>query len=396
MTFRIAERISQFTLEFLFVLILLFFYFIAKKEEPPIFLLFLLSIGSFSLLAISLEISFQKGKWLYFIFVIPCLLLGGNITGIPTLFILLLGFLVYWRGIILYDGSRRHGGAYYFFSNLIGFFVFLGAILNHYPYLDKIVYILVLQYFLQILVPLIQKWFQLHDEKWEFAKFFIKISIGICLLTLTITFLEKYIGFLFFKILKYIVLICSYLMIPLFDLLKHINLTKQSVHHSTKENIPDILKVAGGAKYQPYFLTKEVILFFIIAIACIGIFFILRKVKKYSYMHESIENLWETKIINELTHNGFRAKQKVPNNGIRKELVKFEKYTKKLKYGRHSFETLQEWLNRLDLIQTEMVIALYEMTRYGEKETTIEEQLRFKNEIRHLKHQLLLRRKGNQ
>lgn|GEM_PF-2699477 len=72
---------------------------------------------------------------------------------------------------------------------------------------------------------------------------------------------------------------------------------------------------------------------------------------------------------------------------IRKEMMLLEKYAKKLKVGRISSETLDQWFSRIG-ISNNQVIKVYERMRYGDVPITKEESDSFLNHIKEIKNEI--------
>ncbi|MEH7125350.1 DUF4129 domain-containing protein, partial [Bacillus sp. JJ1773] len=88
-----------------------------------------------------------------------------------------------------------------------------------------------------------------------------------------------------------------------------------------------------------------------------------------------------------IKENGlFLSKGKVNDskNLIRKEIYAFEKFAKKRKLGRLPYESLSDWINRIEILDFEDITSIYERVRYGhlpfsdKEEKLVKEKLQLK------------------
>lgn len=390
MAYRIVVRIYAFSIEFFLGLLFSFFYYIGRQTAPPILQLFLLCVGAFFLLSFLLEVFLGKGKWLYLIFGMPFLFVLGLYVGLPLFLNILFALFVFWRGLSLYDLSQQHENFSLLFTFLIGIFVLFDSSIKQYPFQNVIGNILLLEFLLIFIFQFIKKWLLLQDGKYGFAVFFVKATFILSLFAVLLSFFEKYIGLLFSGILRCVAIIFSILGIPIYYLVKQLSLKKFSSNPNENENVNDLLKAAEKAKNQPYHLTNEIMSLFVIVIVILCFFFLIKRIKANSIKShiQPNGNIQPFALVMESGSLHPKNKQKPPNELIRKEIFKFEKYAQKHQFGRLPFETLQEWFKRIGLIETEQVVTLYEQTRYGELSLAEQEQILFKDKIRILKQQL--------
>ncbi|MEC2159347.1 hypothetical protein [Virgibacillus halodenitrificans] len=85
---------------------------------------------------------------------------------------------------------------------------------------------------------------------------------------------------------------------------------------------------------------------------------------------------------NRLTRSNSKKGWKVDNE-IRKQVMELEELAFKKGYGRLKYETIEEWLERLELNTSQLKI--YQNVRYGNKYATEEETVYFKEEISRIK-----------
>lgn len=77
-----------------------------------------------------------------------------------------------------------------------------------------------------------------------------------------------------------------------------------------------------------------------------------------------------------------------PQHTVRRAIYKLQKQATKHKCGRSASETLSDWLKRLNLNGTDVLIASYEKVRYGGKELTESELSAFLRAVKEVRQQL--------
>src|SRR5699024_6894896 len=114
----------------------------------------------------------------------------------------------------------------------------------------------------------------------------------------------------------------------------------------------------------------------LIYVLIIIIAFIIIRLFRYRLLKRKIErntpSLSYEKVINDHGEKGLikRIFGKPPEHQVRKIIYRFEREAWKLKVGRHPYETLEEWLNRID---APIDYGIYEKLRYGKKDVSKEE-----------------------
>ncbi|WP_139693388.1 DUF4129 domain-containing protein [Sporolactobacillus terrae] len=77
-----------------------------------------------------------------------------------------------------------------------------------------------------------------------------------------------------------------------------------------------------------------------------------------------------------------------PKHTVRRAIYRLQKQAKKVGCGRHPYESLQEWLFRLNLNATDRLITYYEKVRYGNQELTASEQAMYLDSVHDAEKQL--------
>ncbi|WHY87900.1 hypothetical protein QNH39_08720 [Neobacillus novalis] len=386
---RVAAVTYQFILELILGMLFLFLIYINKNEFPPILLLTVLCISSIILFSFLLAKFRNNGKWLYFVTILPLILLIGFQTGLPLYGGLGLGFLIYWRGISLFDDvSERSEAILLLLSFIIGLVAIIYSAMSKYPFQSEMILLLITQLVIVLLGGFLRKWNSIQTDKAKFAVYFLKVIAAVLAIGVIPAFLLKYIQMILFAILHFFVILLSTVSAPLFGFLEYLLRLNGNEGRKTTINadtgLPD--------EYQPPAYEKtETTLYILLIVAAVAFIIFLYK-KKFTKQDFSVVNSAVVSVsegaYGSTQSNLFRRRMKPPEDIIRREIFELEKYASKLKLGRLPFETLEEWWQRIGLSGSSESIAIYEKVRYGEGRSSIEEQTIMKTEIHQFKQQL--------
>ncbi len=389
---RVLAVSYQFMLEFILGILFLFLFYINKNELPPIFLLAAICIGSIFLFTILLTKFFDKGKWLYFVTVFPVLLVVGHFAHFSIIIGLLLGLFLFWRGISLFDDfSTPSEGILLLLSFLIGLVAIIYAAMSQYYFTKEITYVLFSQILSVLIGGFIRKWNSIQADRLKFALYFLKMIVGIMAMGVALTFLMKYIQFIYFGILHLAAWLFSSMAAPIFSIFQYLlSLFGNNESHQNL-NVSDVQGEAEKYQDQSYGLTENILYILLILAAISFIIYLFYKMilkRQTIAVHASpfvtiIEGEFGT---NQSSY--LRRRVKPPADIIRREIFELEKYAHKLKLGRFPYETLEEWWHRVGLTGTGKSIEIYEKVRYGGGTSSIEEQILIQTEIRRLKQQV--------
>ena len=390
---RVAAVIYHFTLEIILGFLSLFLFYINKKQLPPILLLGALCSGSIILISLLLVKFRNKGKGLYFITVFPLLLVIWQQSDLPLFMGIGLGLIIFWRGISLFDDVSDHSESLLLLlSFLIGLIAIIYSAMSGYPYQSEMIYLLIAQLVIVLIGGYFRKWNLIKKDKSKFALYFFNIMAVITAIGAMITILLKYIQFIFFTILQFIVFLFTSVAEPLFSILQYLfSLVGNDGRKANLIRGRGLLDVADKYQVPSYEKTESILYILLILGAVIFIFYLFYK-KKLKPQTLTIDS---SSVIT-VSEGMFRAGQstlsrwriKPPEDIIRREIFELEKYAQKLKLGRLPFETLEEWWKRVGLLGSNDSIAIYEKVRYGDGTSLYEEQILIKREIRQLKQQL--------
>ncbi|MEH7334813.1 hypothetical protein V7161_19410 [Neobacillus drentensis] len=389
---RVVAVSYHFMLELMLGMLLVFLYFINKQELPPMFFLFPICLGGLILFIILLHQYQNKGKWLYFLTVFPLLLFAGYQTDQPISLWMFIGVLIFWRGLILYDDfSSRSEVLMLLLSFFIGMAAIIYSAMEHYIYQNQIIILLIVKFFLVLAANFFKKWNAIHGDKTRFALYYIKILAGLSLVGLIFTFLLKYIQKAYFGIFHIFIFAFSKIAEPLLNMFQYLFSLSENKEYKPNSKGTKIELDSGKYHDQTFGMTQN-ILYLILILALLGfiIYFIYKKKLKlqtFSGNSLNIVKVSEGVFSGKLT-SFLRKKVKPPEDSIRKEIFELEIFAQKLQLGRFPFENLQEWFNRVGIIELNETIEIYEKVRYGGLLSSMDDQNMIKKDVFLIKQKL--------
>ncbi|WML56971.1 hypothetical protein [Neobacillus sp. PS2-9] len=395
---RVASITYRFVLECNVGILFLSLFYINKKEFPPILFLLLTCMGGMIFLASLLVKIREKGKWVYIVTIFPLLLYIYYQDEHSLFFGLIIGLFIFWRGISLYDdGSLQSEAVILLLSFMVGLIAIIYSALSHYPFQDALIYLLISQIILALLGSFYGKWFSIQTDKTKFAFYFMKILAGFFIIGIGLTFLLKYVQLAFFSILHVIVMLFSNLIAnPLLSGLEFIMGLFGQEEYVPKPFESDMENEAGKYQERSFSMDYLLLILIVVVVGIIGYLIYKKRLKQQAIESNStprIEVFDAFFSTNSMV--GLRKRGKPPEEYIRREIYNLEKYAHKLKLGRISSESLEEWWNRIGLVGGDEIIDLYEKVRYGHVQSSTREQSYIKAEIHQLKQQLIeIHKKG--
>jgi hypothetical protein len=388
---RVASITYRFVLECNVGILFLSLFYINKKEFPPIFFLLLTCMGGMILLASLLVKIREKGKWVYFVTIFPLLLYIYHQAEHSLFFGLIIGLFIFWRGISLYDdGSLQSEAVILLLSFMVGLIAIIYSALSHYPFQDALIYLLISQIILALLGSFYGKWSSIQTDKTKFAFYFMKILAGISIIGIGLTFLLKYIQLAFFSILHVIVLLFSNLIAnPLLSGLEFIMGLFGQEEYVPKAFESDMENEAGKYQDRSFSMDYLLLILIVVVVGIIGYLIYKKRLKQQAIESNSMPRVevFDT-FFSTNSMVGLRKRGRPPEEYIRREIYNLEKYARRLKLGRLSSESLEEWWNRIGVEGGDEIIGLYEKVRYGDVQSSTQEQSYIKAEIHQLKQQL--------
>jgi hypothetical protein len=388
---RVASISYRFVLECNVVILFLSLFYINKKELPPISFLLLTCIGGMIFLASLLVKIREKGKWVYIVTIFPLLLYIYHQAEHSLFFGLIIGLLIFWRGVSLYDnGSLQSEAIILLLSFMVGLIAIIYSALSHYPFQDALIYLLISQIILALLGSFYGKWYSIQTDKTKFAFYFMKILAGFFIIGIGLTFLLKYVQLAFFSILHVIVMLLSNLIAnPLLSGLEFIMGLFGQEEYVPKPFESDMENEAGNYQDRSFSMDYLLLILIVVVVGIIGYLIYKKRLKQQAIEGNStprVEVFDAFFSTNSMV--GLRKRGRPPEEYIRREIYNLEKYAHKLKLGRLSSESLEEWWNRIGLEGGDEIIGIYEKVRYGQVQSSTQEQSYIKAEIHQLKQQL--------
>ncbi|MFZ7944294.1 hypothetical protein [Neobacillus sp. 19] len=390
---RLALVTYHFLLELIAGLLILFFFYISKKELPPIFILAAICIVGILLFTVLLTKFHEKGKWLYLVILFPLLILIGQEAGLSLFMAICLGLIVFWRGIYLFEEPLRESeSSILLVSFIISMIAIIYAAMSRYPFQGAIIYLVIGQLSLILMGGFFRKWNSMQDDRSKFAVYFLKIFAVVSVIGAALTFLLNYIQFVFFWILQLVVTLFTFIAAPLFGILEYLFSLKGNEERKTNISSGSGLLDEDGKYQEPSYDLTEKSLYILLTLGTISLIIYLfykKKIKNQTYSNDSasIFSVSE-RVFGAMNVSKFHQKIKPPNDLIRREIFELEKFAHKLNLGRLSFETLEEWWQRVGLSGSRASIEIYEKVRYGAALVSEEEQILLRTEMGHLKQQL--------
>lgn len=373
---RLAAVIYHFLLEFNLGLLVIFFYFIKSSKIPPIVSLFFLCFTGLVPLVLLVQKYNEKAKWLYLVLILPIMFAAGTFVNFSIYSTGLIGLLIFWRGLSLYNDYSGHSDTLFIFlSFLIGILLIIYSSVLHYPYQILIVSLLILQIIFVLSGLFLSKWSSLGEDRLRFIAYFLKVIGAAAVVGSAITLILKYIQTILFGIFTALAWLLSFLSIPVLKILQFIiNLFYQG------ERKPQNYKEGPGkfaGAYREHVSHNPNYFYWLIIIT--GIVVLIYYIKKRKVHVLSSGGYFSSLELNndELRQERgllLKKRLKPPADPIRREIFLLEKYAAKLGVGRLQYETLDEWWKRIELMDTSDINQIYSKIRYGMIHSTPKEQ----------------------
>lgn len=367
----------------------------------PYFLLMITCCFIFMLMLIKFK---EKAKLLFFILILPAILLAGNWIGFHITGSLLIGLFVFWRTISHYnEHDKQNGGKWILFTILMGIFLiyFAGLFSDHYMFLISM--IMIGQILFIIIGGFIRRWLEVETAIINKRNFLLSLIgllsvIGVIgvILTAGMKLYEK----LFFSILNLGATAFAFIASPFFKWAEVQNwsekMEKIQSMQGTGEDLVIPSKIEfkeGTSNFDPALIASII---FILGLTILFYYIYKRHKKRNTEMTIALkgfssENFSTTE--NELFLK--RIKTATPKNSIRKEVFAFERLAQKHKVGRLPFESLSEWMRRIEIMDCEDINTIYEKVRYGHNSYSESEERLLKEKLQ-LKKREIKERKKNQ
>ncbi|KAB2335221.1 hypothetical protein [Bacillus mesophilum] len=376
--------------EILFGSMLICVYYTLANDYFSLGLLLLILVpAAFLYLWLSEQYS-DKGNNLFFIIVLPYILLTGILFGFPVILLIGLSLLLFWRSAVaIRNKDSEQTGYWLLMTFVIGGVLLFVAQLETTANSSQIVSIIILQMAVFLIGGFIRRLLPAEteqQEKKQFTKYFFYIIGSITLITALLTAGMNVIKWLFYLLLEGVAAIGGLLAAPLFMWSegKEADVELQGLPEDTTQDLQNdiIFDAAEESAREPF---DPTILFYILFIgACILLFYFVIKKSKSQLVAHSAENaaFSMTTSADEKEPKGkIQWNTSAPDHVIRKEIYQFEKYAGKLHLGRNDYEAIGEWFQRIGITDSRELISIYEKVRYGDQLGTPKEYKVFKEYI---------------
>jgi hypothetical protein len=386
------------TIEIFLASLVIAFYFIFQGQEIP-FLYFLVLANPSTYLFIFLIHTYQeKSRLLYFVIVLPLLIVSGLLVDLPIMFVIVLSILIYWRTTVMNSNHDSvQTGPCLFLTVFLGFTVLIFAYMQHYPEQNTLLIMLTLTLAFIIIGGFLINWLSVTGNKvlkGLLLKNFLWILGIMVTISLLLAALKDVFKWVVVSILKIAVFAASFFMSPLFNWAENYELTGELNPFSQNQNeqTPDNSENTGFIQDQSTLAAKLDMDFTFLYIAgfmilCILLFiFLYKKFQGSTEVLNSTEHgFYTTSSFDEEEKRTSSSKNKKigeqPSYRVRKEIYRLEKLAEKLQLRRNSSETIGEWFRRVGVNEDELIQSVYERVRYGNQIESDEEYKLFLKNI---------------
>ncbi|KOP81888.1 hypothetical protein ACFFHH_24785 [Cytobacillus solani] len=359
---------------------------------------FIIMITSCLVFLFLLEMFKERGKLLFFVLLLPAMLIVWHSLGVPIFFSLLISFLVFWRTIShVNEQDKQNQGKWLLFSILLGVFILFMGGASSPANIAAIGGLMITQVLFIIIGGFLRRWLDVDTKiknKKQFFLPFLSIILFIGTAGLLITVGRNVFKALFFSVLNLGVYIITFIAKPFFNWAESQDWSKKiaelidSEEQEASEETPIELDELG----QNAFLDPTVIATILfIAILLFFFFYIYKRNRKKineGDMGPVAGFFTESSFMKDRTGIFQNRKRIPPTDSIRKEIFALERFAKKLNLGRQSYESLSEWMNRVGMLDTSDIISVYEKVRYGGFHYTKQEETHFLKRIEEKKREL--------
>lgn len=386
------------TIEVIFGALVIFPFFVMSGKEVPFLSYFIIMLSSSFLFTLLLGKYKDKGRILFFVLPLPVLLIGGNVMGFPIVLNLIISFLVFWRTLShVNEQDKQNEGKWMLFTILLGIFLLFFAGAASPSYMKSIGVLMISQILFIIVGGFFRRWLHMDmkvRDKQQFILPFVSILSIIAVAGLLLTAGMNVIKWLFFSILDIGVFLVAFISKPFFNWAESQDWSKQFEKLNSNQGQEEYAVAQNELDEwgRNAFLNPTLILTIIFIAGLIFLFFYIYRHKKKELGEENAANPYlytmEQSFLNEGTAFFRRGKTIAPTNPIRKEIYAFEKFAKKLHFGRKPFESLSDWMNRIGMLEYDEMNAIYEKVRYGDKQYTEKEAVHLKKKLEEKKQEL--------
>lgn len=380
-------------IEWTFAAMIILMLHLLSSQEMPLYAAMGMSALSIYTFAYFLQKKGQMAKLLFFISVLPLLVLASYIAGLQFFYTAIIALIIFWRTMVYHEDTTSNSETVWlvltFLTGLL-----LTPLAHYYggQYLMQISFLLIFQLLFIIGGQFFIKWIDIEQiTKKRFAADFSKLLGAGILIVSVITFGRNIIKEIFFFILQGIGWIFSLLLYPVFTLVEEpldIGRSNELLSKLKQQQEDEPLFTNSSSGIDAEFWGPIVF-----ALLGAAIFWYLYKKTNLFNKEEETQIAPGGLIISSsisdsaYTNKLFNKNASTPVNQIRKEIYQLEKFARKKDLGRLKHEGIHEWLTRVGVQFDAGVVKNYQDVRYGNIEENKDINW-FKEEIRNIKIQL--------
>ncbi|MFB9974497.1 DUF4129 domain-containing protein [Allobacillus sp. SKP2-8] len=347
-------------------------------------------------------------------------MLNGQLTLLHFALLVVISFIVNaWLGLLLFHAVIIASfltwrlALYYFkpdtdqekgmliTSVLLGFFLYLPAVFLENPDASFGLYFILMQFLIvmggKMLIRIMNVGEDDHSGWTAKLSYVVGIPSGILIVTLGLFWLTPFIIRTFYSLFSWVTYQVGLGATPFFDWFKKQQRDVEVTPSDKEENVSqEDQNVLEQVQNQTETISAETIMYIII-----GIFLIIGVTFYYRYRNRFIRR--DSKIaVDEKTYSETEkspflfsekkknSKKNIPKNEIRKAFFELERWAAKHQLGRYYDETVEQWLQRLQLDPNRYTdaIHLYQKVRYGEQNVTEDQKRHYTDQLTDLKNTL--------
>ncbi|MED3574454.1 hypothetical protein [Cytobacillus praedii] len=397
-------------IEIIFGALVFFPLYALNGKKVSLFFYFIFMITSCLIFTFLLEKYKERGKLIFLVLLLPAMVIVWHSLGFSIIFSLFISFLVFWRTIShVNEQDKQNQGKWLLSSILLGIFIlFIGGATSP-ANMATISGLMITQVLFIIIGGFLRRWLDVDTKttnKKQFLLPFLSIILIIGTAGLLITVGRNIFKALFFSVLNLGVYFITFLTKPFFSWAESQDWSKKIAEmlDSEEEEGSEEIAINMDELGQNDFLDPTVLaVILFIAILLFFFLYIYKKKRKDISEGEVVPAsafFTDSSFLKEETGIFRRRKKIPPSDPIRKEIFDLERFAKKMNLGRRSFETLPEWLHRIEMIDSSDIISVYEKVRYGGFQYSKQEEkyflIRIDEKKRELKEMKKSSKKSNQ
>ena len=215
---RVLNVFFRFFIEWTFASLILVIFHLLSSQRMPLLATMGIAATASILFMLLLELKPNLAKPLYFLVIMPLLLLTGNLINLEHFYTGIMAVLIFWRVLKFHQDSTSHSESVWLVVTfLVGLFILPLAYFYGGSYLMQIVFLLIFQLLFIISGQFLLKWMDVElGTKKRFIVTYTKLLGVILFLVAVITLGKDLLKQVFFIVLQVIGWTLSFLLYPFF------------------------------------------------------------------------------------------------------------------------------------------------------------------------------------